>query len=190
MARAGLDAESVVDAATALADADGLDRLTLAGLAGRLGVRTPSLYGHVGGLADLRARLAARGAALLRERLADAAAGRAGADALRATADAYRRFVDEHPGLYAATQGAPTFGDPEVTAAASAVTEVMSAVMRGYGLEGEDAVHAVRVVRSAIHGFVSIDAVGGFGIPVSLDETWERLIAMLDRTLAAGAPGS
>ena len=187
MARAGLDAEAVVDAAAQLADAEGLDRVTLTSLAARLGVRPPSLYAHIGGLADLRTRLAVRAARRMRVVLADAAAGRAGSDALRATADAYLRFAREHPGLYAAAQSGVTSGDAEAIAAAQAVVEVMFAVMRGYGLEGEDAVHAVRVVRSTIHGFVSLDESGGFAMPFSVQETWERLIAMLDAGLLRSA---
>src|SRR5579871_2782002 len=99
MPRAGLDADAVVAAAAALADADGLEALTLAALAQRLGVRPPSLYAHVASLADLRARVATRGARELAARLQEAVAGRAGSDALAAAASAYRAFAREHPGL-------------------------------------------------------------------------------------------
>jgi hypothetical protein len=50
--------------------------------------------------------------------------------------------------------------------------------MRPYGLTGEDAVHAVRVLRSAMHGFVSLELMGGFGLPLNLDESFRRLIQM------------
>jgi AcrR family transcriptional regulator len=88
MPRVGLDTEAVVAAAAQLADAEGLPRLTLARLAAVLGIRTPSLYAHVDGVADLRARLGARGARELGADLQQAAAGRSGADALRAVAEA------------------------------------------------------------------------------------------------------
>jgi AcrR family transcriptional regulator len=185
MPRAGLDVATVVAQAAALADADGLERLTLARLAARLGVRAPSLYAHVGGLGDLRARLRAEGARALHETLARAAAGRAGGDALRAVADAYRAFAHAHPGLYAALQRAPDPGDEAVAAAAVGVVEVMVAVMRGYGLHDDNAIHGVRIVRSALHGFVALEAEGGFGMPLSLEETWGRLVASLDRGLVS-----
>ena len=60
----------------------------------------------------------------------------------------------------------------------------MLAVLRGYGLDGDDAIHAVRIVRAALHGFVALEIGGGFGLPLALDETFERLIAVLDRGLA------
>src|SRR6185437_527132 len=47
IARAGLSTAAVVAAAAEIADAEGLDRLTLARVAAAAGVRTPSLYNHV-----------------------------------------------------------------------------------------------------------------------------------------------
>lgn len=182
MARAGLDSELVVRAAAELADAEGLDHLTLAALAQRLGVRSPSLYAHVGGLADLRLRLAVDACHGLRDAVADAALGRAKGEALRAVLDAYRAWARAHPGRYATI--AHGFADhPEATAAAQAVVEVLFAVMRSYGLDGENAVHSVRAVRSAVHGFITLEELGGFQMEVDLEQSWERMVAMLDRGL-------
>jgi AcrR family transcriptional regulator len=188
MPRAGLDSEAVVTAAQALADADGLEALTLARLAQTLGVRAPSLYAHVGGLADLQRRLAARGARELAGRLQSAAAGRARGDALADVAHAYVAYAREHPGAYAALQRAPAADDVAGVAASAQLLEAVAAVLRGYGLEGEDAVHATRLLRAALHGFVSLDAGGGFELPVPLDETFARLVALLDHGLASAVP--
>jgi AcrR family transcriptional regulator len=183
MPRAGLDAQAVVVAAAELADADGLEQVTLAGLASRLGVRAPSLYAHIGGLADLRRRIAARGAFELTAELQAAAAGRAGGDALLAIANAYRAYALAHPGTYEALQRAPELNDPDSEAAARRLVDVVVAVLRGYGLEGDDAIHGVRIVRAALHGFVTLEAGGGFGLPLPVDATFERLVAALDRGL-------
>lgn len=183
MPRAGLDAESVVDAAAQLADSEGLDKLTLAGLADRLGVRAPSLYAHVDGLADLRARIGARAVAQMTAEVTAAAAGRAGRDALQAVADVYRHFARAHPGMYAAMQQVPDDPDSDAAAGARRLVEVFAAVLRGYGLEGDDAIHGVRLVRSTLHGFVTLENEQGFRMPISLEETYRRLIAMLDRGL-------
>jgi AcrR family transcriptional regulator len=61
MPRAGLDTPLVVTAAARVADRDGLDQVTLAGLAAEPGVGAPSLYAHVDGLGDLRARIVTQG---------------------------------------------------------------------------------------------------------------------------------
>jgi len=181
MPRAGLDAEAVVGAAAALADAEGLEAVTLARLAERLGVRPPSLYAHVAGLPDLRRRLAARGAAELADVLQAAAAGRARGEALADVAGAYRAYARAHPGTYAAAQRAADLGEPAAAAAAGRAVDVVLAILRGYGLEGDDAIHAARIVRSALHGFVSLEAREGFGIPLDLDETFARLVSALDK---------
>jgi AcrR family transcriptional regulator len=181
MPRAGLDADAVVAAAAALADEDGLGALTLARLAAALGIRTPSLYAHVDGLGDLRARLGARGAREMASELQAAAAGRAGADALRAVAFAYRAYAHAHPGTYAATQVASE--REENRAAGAVVVGVLLAVLAGYGLDGDPAIHAVRAVRSALHGFVCLEREGGFGIPLSLDDSFVTLVQMIDAGL-------
>ncbi len=183
MPRAGLDAEAVVAAAAALADADGLHELTLARLAADLGIRTPSLYSHVDGFDDLRMRVGARGARELTAALQIAAAGRAGGDALRAIALAYREYAHAHPGTYAAMQIAS--GSEEFQAAGAEVVGLILAVLRGYGVEGEAAIHAVRAIRSAMHGFVSLEREGGFGLTINVDYSYDKLIAMLDAGLAA-----
>ena len=190
MTRAGLDSEAVVSAAEELADAEGLEALALATLAGRLGVRPPSLYAHVEGLADLRRRLAARGARRLAAAMQTAAAGRARGDALAAVADAYRGYAREHPGSYAALQRAPDPHDAEASAAGAEAVDVVLAVLRGYDLESDDAIHATRIIRAALHGFASLEASGGFGLPLDVDETFARLTQLLDQGLAAAAPTS
>lgn len=177
MPRVGLDSDTVVSAAAELADAAGLEALTLAHLAKGLGVRSPSLYVHVDGLEDLRRRIGALGARELAAVLGAAAAGRAGRDALEAVAHAYRGYAREHPGRYAALQ--PAGQGPE----AQEVVGVVVAVLRGYGLEGDAAIHAVRAIRAALHGFASLEAEGGFGMPLSVDESFERLVSVLHEGL-------
>lgn len=180
MPRIGLDSEAVVAAAAEIADGAGLEAMTLAALADRLGIRAPSLYAHVTSLADLRRRLRARAARELAASVAVAAAGRSRADALSAIAQTYREFAHAHPGLYAALQRAPDDPAAEDADAAQRLVGVIVAVIGGYGLEGDDAIHGVRAVRAALHGFVSLEQLGGFGLELSVDESFERLVAMLD----------
>jgi AcrR family transcriptional regulator len=182
MPRMGLDAARVVDVAATLADADGLAAVTLARVAGELGVRAPSLYNHVDGRDALLRSVALRGVRELGDALRAAAVGRAGPDALVAAARAYRAYALAHPGRYAATVAAPTGDDPEYEAAVGETVDVLLAVLRAWELEGDDVVHAARAVRSAVHGFVALEAAGGFGIPIDLDASFEWLVA----TIAAG----
>lgn len=180
MPRAALTPERVVAEAAAVADEVGLDRLTLAAVAERLGVRLPSLYKHVAGLEGLRRELALLGMRDLASVLGKAAMGRSGREALEAVAHAYRRLATEQPGRYAATLRAPSAEDAELAAAAQEVLDVAFALVRSYGLEGDDAVHAIRILRAALHGFVTQHAAGGFGMPTGVEETFARTIDVLD----------
>jgi AcrR family transcriptional regulator len=185
MARAGLTPQLVVARGAELADEVGLDRLTLAMVAQAFGVAQPSLYKHVSGLDGLLQRISAQATAELADRLAQAAAGRAGGEAVRATADAYRAYAREHPGRYAATQRVPDAADPEHVAAGERAVGTIAAVLRGYGLDGDDAIDATRALRAALHGFVVLEQAGGFGMPQSVDRSFAQLVAALETAFAA-----
>jgi AcrR family transcriptional regulator len=186
MPRRGLDSGQVIDAAVSIADREGLAAVTLARVADSLGVRAPSLYHHVTGHDGLLRAIALRALSELTASLQGAALGRAGPDALAATANAYREYAHAHPGRYAATLRAAPPGDTEHQEAGMAAVEVLSAVLRAWQLDDEELLHAVRVIRSALHGFVSLEAGGGFALPLDLDRSFERLIA----TLASGLPAT
>lgn len=182
--RPGVTREKVVAAAATLIDAEGPSGLTLASLAQALHVRTPSLYNHIGGLEDLHGALRLRGMEALEQSLQRATVGLARRDALVALADAYRAFAREHPGLYALTQTpVPDVSDGtrDAEAAAEAAGRLVAlvvSVLQGYAMEGDRALHATRVLRSSLHGFVTLESAGGFGLPLDLDVTFEHLTAM------------
>ena len=90
MTRRGLTPERVTEAAAELADAAGVQSVTVAALARRLGVADASLYSHIRSLQDLRNRMAMAASAELADAIALAVAGRSGRDALAAFAGAYR----------------------------------------------------------------------------------------------------
>jgi AcrR family transcriptional regulator len=143
--KAGLDHAAVVQAAAALADTAEIGQFTLADLAAQLGVRTPSLYNHVAGLPGLRRDLALLGTRELYARLSRAAIGKSGDAAVQALCQAYRTFVNERPGLYAATVRSALLADqpnPELNAAQQDTVDVVLMVLSAYQLSGADAIHA------------------------------------------------
>jgi hypothetical protein len=83
---------------------------------------------------------------------------------------------------------APDPDDEEASAASAEVLETVARVMAGYGLEGTDAIDATRAVRSALHGFLSLEAAGGFGIPQDVDRSFERMVDLLDAALRSWRP--
>ena len=114
------------------------------------------------------------------------AVGKSGDDALVALSFAYRRWAIEHPGRYAATVRAAAPGDDEDEAAGREALEVVTSVLAGYGIEGDDAIDVTRSFRAALHGFVSLEAAGGFGLPADVDRSFERLVDGFVRAVSDG----
>lgn len=186
MPRAGLDPSIIVRQASTIIDEDGVAALTLARIAGDLGVATPSLYKHIDGLDDLLHRVAADATAGLATQLGAAIRGRSSRAALQALAWAYRRFAREHPGTYQLVQRHVNPGEWE--AAATDTLSSVTAALSGYGLGNTD-VHHIRYVRAALHGFVDLERSGGFGLPTSIDDSFTFLVDTLHATLRAHDAG-
>jgi len=182
--RAGLDPAVVVAGAAGLADEIGLANVTMGQLAERLGVRTPSLYKHVDGQADLSRRIAVLALTELGDALRDSLQGLAGGDALAAAARTLRGFVREHPGRYAATLRLdPDEAEAPLVAAGARVMGSLSTVLAGYSIDPADEIHALRMLRSLFHGFAVLEAAGGFQLKTDVDDSFEWLVAFVDRGL-------
>jgi AcrR family transcriptional regulator len=181
--RAGLTPAAVVDQAAAIANAEGLEAVSLARLAAALGVRSPSLYKHVAGLPAIRRALAVRGLSEASARLERATVGKARDQALFALAHAYWQFAREQPGLYAASVVAPRPGENDVAVAGERLMGTVLAVLAGYGIAGQDALHAARGLRAIVHGFVSLDLAGAFRLKLDLAESFDRLLGAFARNL-------
>jgi len=188
VARIPLDQERVVDAATELADAEGLDALTLTQIAKQLGVRQPALYRHVESYQDLLRLLSLRGRERLAAALSRAAIGVSGDEAVAAIGRAWRTAVLANPGLYEATDRYPCAGDPELEAAVEQIVAVIAQVLAGFGLEEDHRVHAARALRSAFHGFCHLEAGDGHPHPHDLDDTFDGLIELLCAGIRAQVP--
>ena len=182
MVRAGLSAERLTEAAAELADELGFENVTVSALARRFGVKDASLYSHLRNARDLRERVALLALAELADRAAEALAGRAGTQALVAFATAYRDYAKRHPGRYAAAQ---LHLDPATaaTSAAGRHSAMTRAILRGYALPEAEHDHAVRLLHSTFHGFVTLERTGGFAYSGDIEASWTRVLEVLDATL-------
>ncbi|MFJ1656599.1 TetR-like C-terminal domain-containing protein, partial [Streptomyces sp. NPDC088337] len=81
--------------------------------------------------------------------------------------------------------------DPE-TAAASAGgrhAQMTRAILRGYDLAEPDETHAVRLLGSVFHGYVSLELAGGFAHSAPApQETWTWILDRLDTMLRTWPP--
>jgi AcrR family transcriptional regulator len=183
--RVGISRDVVVRAAAKIADDAGWDALTLARVAKKLRIRSPSLYNHVVGLEGLRRELKLLVMRDLNAALSRATIGKSRDDAVRSLAAAYRAFVKRHPGTYAATMVAAPKNDPALEAAAGQVVETCLSVLSGYGLNRREGLHAIRAMRSAVHGFAALEIAGGFGIPLDVDKSFDWLVSALLKGLSS-----
>jgi AcrR family transcriptional regulator len=186
MPRPRLTPASVTEAGAALVDEVGFDQLSMGLLAERLGIKTPSLYKHVDSQADLAHRIAVLAMTELGDAIRDATQGRAGSDALAAGAQAMRRYVREHPGGYAAGNAARVTGpDDPLLPVADRVLASWAAMLRGYQLDPGQETHAMRMLRSMLHGFATVEAAGGFQMDADVDDSFTWMIDFIDRGLRA-----
>lgn len=177
-----LDTRAVVQAAVTLLDREGAGALGFNRLARELRVKPPSLYNHVADDADLRRRVAIEGWARFDEACRRGRPHRSGASAVRAFATAYRAFAAAHPGVFdvmAEVALAPE--DPDFAPVSKGLLELMLAPWRMLGLSGDDAVHALRGLRAAVHGFTVLERQGLFRMAPAADQTFALLVeATLD----------
>ncbi len=125
----------------------------------------------------------------LADAIRDATQGRAGSEALLAGAHAVRTFVLEHPGRYAAGNAArPSGPDDPLVPAVGRVLASWAAMLHGYRLDPDQEIHALRMLRSILHGFASLEAIGSFQINTDVDDSFTWMIGFINQGLTAKWP--
>jgi len=162
----------ILDASRELLERDGIDALSLGSVAKQLGIKTPSLYKHFAGRADIEAALIGTGL----EELADALEA-AGPD-LHAIGAAYRTFALANPELYRLITAGPLPREklPEGLEARASLP-LHKAISDP---------HLARAVSAFAHGMVSLEIAKRFPPWSKLEKSWARA---LDAFAAAGPPG-
>lgn len=183
--RLRLNRATVVDMAAAIADAEGIGAVSLSRIAGDAGVRQPALYRHVSGIDDLLVQLSLRARHLLVDALSRAIAGTSRDESVHAVAHAWRDFVREHPGLYAATDLVPSVGDPGVELSLAGVVGTLTSALDGYSLTPSQRAHCARSLRSSLHGFSVLERDGGHPEPYAIDRSLANLVDLFCRGIAS-----
>lgn len=184
MGRKGLTSDTVILRAAEIADADGLAAVTLAAVARSLEVQTPSLYAHIADLSALNDGVTVLALNELGARIEAGISGRSGVEALTGFAEAHRNYASDHPGRWDSLQrraGQAAVRDP----AAARVGRGAAAVLHGYNIPAEDTVHAIRVVGSALNGFLNLERIGSFDhSEPQPQQSWVVLLEFLHFTLS------
>ncbi len=179
--RQRLNRNTVIEMAVALADSEGIDAVTLQRIADDAGVKQPALYRHVSGIDDVLTQLALRARDMLAASLHTAHSGLTRDAAVQSVAVAWRSFVQQHPGLYSATDRVPSVGDPAVEASLRLVVAELDASLLGYRLSDTERGHCARSLRSALHGFCVLEKDHGHPEPYAIDAGLDNLIHLFCR---------
>ncbi|MGN7312280.1 TetR/AcrR family transcriptional regulator [Alkalicoccobacillus gibsonii] len=174
--RRGLTISDIIHTASNIADDQGLKQLSIGALAEKLKIKPPSLYNHVRGLDELHDLLAVYGCQKLLEKLEESILAVSKEEAVKQFSYAYVTFAKEHPGLYEATSRAAEEENVELKQAQEQIVLVILRVLEAFDLENDHAIHVIRMLRSMLHGFVTLEQGQGFGLPYDLDQTLEVMI--------------
>ena len=180
----GLTVERIVDAAVALADAEGLDAVAMRRLADVLEVGAMSLYTYVPGKAELVDLMLDR---VYGEQLATMAArARAGDGGWRAGLEARARadwaMYERHPWVVRTAGPRPILGPNEL-----AVQEATYAAVDGIGLTGQEMGAVITLVAGYVGGVARgiADVRAEDETQTSEQDWWAERSAMLDRVFDA-----
>ena len=172
--RKGIDRQQVLNAARELCNVRGVDGMSIKEIADRLGIRPPSVYAHFEGLPEIRAELAKTGHHALAHQLRSSAVAQTGASGVIVVAKAYLAFIRDQPGLYSATMQPSS--NLEARAAADEWLSVIQRLLESMGLSGDDLIHALRGIRSMVHGFGQLEVIGQFRTQVDRDASFDRMV--------------
>ena len=181
--RKGVTVDRIVDTAIDILSDRGEEALTTAEIARRLSISQPTLYSHIVSLDQIRELVAIRGVGELSERVREAVRGLVGDEALRAMAQAYRKFVRAAPALYMLQMKAPP--TPAFSAAGERAKQAVRDVLRARGLSEDQVLYVHSVVRASIHGFVDLEVKNALGDIDDADKSFSTYL----RILAKGIDG-
>jgi AcrR family transcriptional regulator len=177
---------AIVAVGRALLEEDGLEAVTMASVAERVGVRPPSLYKHVRDRGALMAAIATDAATEMGRVLAAADTGPGTPAPVRvaALAGAYRAFARRAPRAAAmlfTDLGPGTQAPIEAAAQAARPVVEVAAALAGPA----DALPAARVLTAFVYGFTSMEAAGAFRLGGNVDDAFRLGVAVVARGLQA-----
>lgn len=179
MSKHKINKTSIIAAAAEIADNEGAENISMNAISQKLGIRTPSLYNHIEGLDSLMVELVQYSMGKLVTDLREAVIGLFGDEAIRAICKSYLMFARKHPGLYESIQWVNVWKNENTAAYANKMYEWICRILEYYKLSDEYRTHAIRMVRSLLHGYASLEINNGFGSPVPVEKSFNISIDCL-----------
>ncbi|TDM07501.1 TetR/AcrR family transcriptional regulator [Macrococcus lamae] len=145
--------------------------LSLKELASELDIKSPSLYKHFRNLDELHDILSQYSLEKLYDSLSRSIEHLEGSIALTALMTEYRKFATENPSIYEYTQNTGYWISEETYAESEKVVQLMYSLVEDIKSE-EQKVHLIRLVRSYVAGFISLEQNKGFEMAVDVEQSF------------------
>lgn len=179
----GLTLDRIVAAAVAIADAEGMDAVSMRRLSTDLGTGTMSLYRYVPGKAELLDLMVDR----VQGEPLDSVAGREPVDwrtAVESMARTHLAVLRRHPWLMKINQARTVLGPSAVRG-----LEVSLAALQGMGLRDQELISTIIAVQSFVLGVArmeaeAVEAAKETGL--SHEDFWTSQLPYLERAMASG----
>ena len=176
MARKGLTEEIIIGTSARLIAEKCWQNFSLHGLAAELGIKTASLYNHIPNSKKLVAKVGESVLYDLKQSIRDSTEGKTGLEAVEALASAYRRFALENPELYQLILLIPELDDDDFSNAGRTLMADLYSKLSPFCPTREEQVHAGRMLRSCMHGFISLEHAGFFRSAVDIEDSYGYVI--------------
>ncbi|SDO25222.1 transcriptional regulator, TetR family [Paenibacillus sp. yr247] len=174
-----LTKDKIIAAALEFANDIGVRELTFPRLAEKLGIKYPSLYNHYPNLEELRTDMAAWLFRLLNEEVGRSLIGKSRGAAVSIYATAYRNLAMKYRGSYELLTSIPKQGNKSLYEESSKHAAILMQILESFELDRAALIHKSRFLRSAIHGFISLNILGFLQteIAVSTEESFLNMIS-------------
>lgn len=174
--------EIILHTAVDIADRKGLTGVSLKEIADVLGIKPPSIYKHMpGGLTQIKQDIMVLGWREIDEVIVRRTAGKAGDDAVMALCRAFREYANQHPGVFEALQWHNSYISIENDDATKGIIQTLYQILDAYELREDEKLHILRMLRAFVEGYSLIENHGGFGNPISLDESFDYAVSAMIR---------
>ena len=171
-----IDRETVIRAAAEIADAQGLDAVTLSTVAQALHKNVSSLYNHVDGFEGLIHGIALLAVREIADALWQAGLGRSGREGIVAQAHAFHDFMIRRPERFKASLQTRIF-DADLMAEHFRCNKAIRAVIASFDLDKRQIAHATRILTASIVGFCAVyEGVAQQALNPPVKETFDLLV--------------
>ena len=174
----------VIKTASDMADRNGLHNVSLKAIAENLGIRTPSLYNHIGSLDELLREIAHSGMRTMNEKMIRAAIGKTGDSALKLVAVEYLNYINALGICYEMRiQWASWNGTEETAIIFNDYLSLLKTLICSCGFNPDKTTEILNMVTGMLHGYTTLQLRYAFSNP---DKVRKELSEAID-TLLLGA---